>query len=176
MGFRSLAKTIHTTTPTRRLVFHLFGAPVASWPLTGNGSIRWSEITYTLDRKPMMDHAKMFGLRYGACFAVNEDNHKSFLTLSHKEREFTDGEIADLHAKFITWHSFVNRLVELTEDEKEVLRLFQSGLNRRGVAKAAEVCEATVKRRMHVRTRRYSASHGASGRVCNRLGIHPMVR
>lgn len=126
-----------------------FVDPVASWSFTGNGSIRWSEITYTLDRKPMMDHARMFGLRYGACFAVNEDNQKSFLTLSHKEREFTDGEIADLHARFITWHSFVNRPIELTEDEKEVLRLFRSGLNRQGVAEAAEVSEATVKRRMH---------------------------
>lgn len=161
LGFRSLAKTIHTTTPTRRLVFHLFGAPVASWPLTGNGSIRWSEITYMLKRKPRMDHAKMFGLRCGVCFAINEDNHKSLLMLSHKEREFTHGEIAAVHAKFITWHSFVNPPVELTEDGERnpaavPIRLEPAGRGqgRGGVRSNGEAAHARANAKIQCKSRR----------------------
>lgn len=126
-----------------------FVDPVAAWSLSETGSTRWSAIRYTLDRKPFMEHAMMFGLRYGACFASNENNRRSFLTLSRKDREFTDDEIADVHGRFIIWQAHVNRIIELTEDEKHILRLFRTGMSRQAVAEAADVSEATVKRRMH---------------------------
>lgn len=123
--------------------------PIAQWSFTGNGMTRWSDISYTLDRQPMMDHARSFGLRYGACFAVNDDSHKSFIALSHKDREFTDDEMQEVHRKFTIWHSYVTQKVDLTESETRVLRLFRSGLSRQQVAEEIEVSEATVKRRMH---------------------------
>lgn len=127
-----------------------FVDPVANWSAHGKGTARWSDIKYTLDRQPFMDHARMFGLKYGACFAVvNDSGSRSFLTISHNAREFTDEEIAMANQKFVTWVSYVTRPIVLTDDEIKVLRLFRVGMSRSQVALACEVSEATIKRRLH---------------------------
>jgi len=123
--------------------------PVANWSGSGEGFIRWSDIKYPPDRQKFMNHARVFGLKYGASFATHNAGCRSFLTLSHNQREFTDQEISMMNTKFLSWVAAVTRPIELTEPEIAVLRLFRSGLSRSQVAEAFEVSEATVKRRMH---------------------------
>lgn len=77
--------------------------PTLVWGMAEKGSCRWSELPDAEDNL-VMTKAAEFGLRYGVVFAHADDKTRSIFTATRGDREFTDGEIADMVPLFVQLH------------------------------------------------------------------------
>lgn len=125
---------------------YFFGDPIAVWTITNDGAIRWSEVRIP-DLRGVMEHARRYKLNYGVAFSRKVVGKRSFLTLSHPDREFTDQEIATVQTKFNLWTDLVLNRASLTLAELDVLRCFRDGMGQAETADALQVSESTVKQR-----------------------------
>lgn len=125
---------------------YFFGDPVAVWTATKTGATRWSEITMP-DLRGILARARRFKLNYGMTVTKKILGKRSFLSLAHPDREFTDSEIAETQAKFELWVQLVLNRAALTNGELDVLRCFRDGMGQAEAALALEIAESTVKQR-----------------------------
>lgn len=125
---------------------YFFGDPVAIWTVTRSGATRWSEIKLP-DLRSIMVRAKRHKLNYGMTFTKKTAGKRSFLSLSHPDREFTDAEISATQAKFELWADLVLNRAALTEGELAVLRCFRDGMGQAEAALELGVAESTIKQR-----------------------------
>lgn len=125
---------------------YFFGDPIAMWTMTHDGAIRWSEVRIP-DLRGVMNAARAFRLNNGVAISRKVAGKRSFLTLSHPDREFTDDEIAMAQARFHLWTDLVTNRAALTDGELEVLRCFRDGLGQSDTADSLGIAESTVKQR-----------------------------
>lgn len=125
---------------------YIFGDPIAMWTMTHDGWTRWSEVRIP-DLRGVMQAARGFGLNYGVAISRKVAGKRSFLSLSHPDREFTDEEIGRCTAKFHLWTELVLNRAALTAGELDVLRCFRDGLGQSEVAAQLGIAESTVKQR-----------------------------
>lgn len=125
---------------------YFFGDPIAMWTMTHDGWARWSEVRIP-DLRGVMRAAKRYRLNYGVAISRKVGGKRSFLTLSHPDREFTDEEIGRCAAKFEAWTELVLNRVNLTAGEIDVLRCFRDGLGQFETAERLAIAESTVKQR-----------------------------
>ena len=126
---------------------YFFGDPVLVWTMTKTGSTRWSAIRMP-DLRSVMVVARRHGLAYGATISKKYGRKRCFLSMAHKDREFTDAEIEIVEAKFTMWCELLLNRASLTEGEIAVLRSFRDGHGQRECAAALNISEATVKQRL----------------------------
>ena len=125
---------------------YFFGDPIAMWTMTHDGAARWSEVRIP-DLRGVMNAARAYRLNYGVAISRKVAGKRSFLTLSHPEREFTDEEIAAAQTRFTLWTDLVTNRAALTDGELEVLRCFRDGLGQSDTAESLGIAESTVKQR-----------------------------
>lgn len=125
---------------------YFIGDPILSWALLFSGSKRWSDIGVG-DLRNVMKRGTTFGLKFGAVFSTKRGRKRSFLTMARSDREFTDGEIEQVNAKFQLWCDLVTNRAALTDKELEVLRLLRDGLGQQEIADTLNIAESTVKQR-----------------------------
>ncbi|MCO6361332.1 LuxR family transcriptional regulator [Paracoccus sp. 08] len=125
---------------------YFFGDPIAMWTMTHDGAARWSEVRIP-DLRGVMQAARRFRLNYGVAISRKVAGKRSFLTLSHPDREFSDDEIARCRAKFNLWTDLVLNRAALTPAELDVLRCFRDGLGQIETATQLSIAESTVKQR-----------------------------
>ncbi|WP_187793593.1 autoinducer binding domain-containing protein [Paracoccus amoyensis] len=125
---------------------YFFGDPIAVWTITNDGAVRWSEVRIP-DVRGVMRHARRYKLNYGMAISRKVAGKRSFLTLSHPDREFTDQEIATAATKFNLWTDLVLNRASLTVAELDVLRCFRDGMGQSETADYLDVSESTVKQR-----------------------------
>ena len=125
---------------------YFFGDPIAVWTITHDGAIRWSEVKIP-DVRGVMKHARRYKLNYGIAISRKVAGKRSFLTLAHPDREFTDQEMAMAQTKFTLWTDLVLNRAALTPAELEVLRCFRDGLGQAETANLLNISESAVKQR-----------------------------
>jgi len=125
---------------------YFFGDPIAMWTMTHDGAVRWSAVRIP-DLRGVMVGAKKYKLNYGVAISRKVAGKRSFLTLSHPEREFTDDEISRCTAKFNLWTDMVLNRAALTPAELDVLRCFRDGQGQQDTAANLGIAESTVKQR-----------------------------
>jgi len=125
---------------------YFFGDPIAMWTMTHDGSARWSEVRIP-DLRGVMTAARRFRLNYGVAISRKVAGKRSFLTLSHPDREFSDEEIAYCAARFHLWTDLVLNRAAMTQAELDVLRCFRDGLGQLDTALELGIAESTVKQR-----------------------------
>lgn len=125
---------------------YFFTDPALVWMINSSGNRRWSEIRLP-DIRGVMTEAKKFNLNYGVSISRKVANKRSFLTMSHPEREFTDTEIEVVAAKFEGWVEMVVGRSSLTAGELDVLRCLKDGLGQSEIAAALGLSESAIKQR-----------------------------
>lgn len=125
---------------------YFFGDPIAVWTITHDGAVRWSEVKIP-DVRGVMSHARRYKLNYGVAISRKVAGKRSFLTLSHPSREFTDQEILMAQTKFTLWTDLVLNRAALTPAELDVLRCFRDGMGQSDTAEFLDISESTVKQR-----------------------------
>lgn len=126
---------------------YFFADPIARWTIEGEGWTRWSAVPKRPEDMPFMHAAQQFKLNYGVAISRKTDLKRSFLTLSHPSREFTDDEIITLSTKFNLWTDLVLNRASLTSAELAVLECLRDGLGQAAIAERLGIAEATVKQR-----------------------------
>lgn len=125
---------------------YFFGDPIAMWTMTHDGWARWSAVRIP-DLRGVMGAARQFRLNYGVAISRKVAGKRSFLTLSHPDREFEDEEIGRCAAKFQLWTDLVLNRAALSAGEQAVLRCFRDGLGQAETAATLGIAESTVKQR-----------------------------
>lgn len=125
---------------------YFFGDPVAVWTVTKTGATRWSAITIP-DLRGIVTRARRYKLNYGMTVTKKVVGKRSFISLAHPDREFTDSEIAETQTKFELWVQLVLNRAALTKGELDVLRCFRDGMGQAETAIALDIAESTVKQR-----------------------------
>lgn len=126
---------------------YFFSDPIARWTVENEGWTRWSAVPQTALDMPFMHAAKQFHLNYGVAISSKTDLKRSFLTLSHPTREFTDAEIVSVATKFENWTNLILNRASLSIGEIEVLSCLRDGLGQHAIAERLGIAEATVKQR-----------------------------
>ena len=127
---------------------YMVGDPVLIWTMARDeGHVRWSAIRVP-DLRGVLQAAARHGIRYGASFTRRVGRKRSFLSLAHTSREFTDEEIALYNLKFGLWVDLVHNRAALSEAEIAVLRCFRDGLGQQKTAELLQISESTVKQRI----------------------------
>ena len=126
---------------------YFFSDPIARWTIEQEGWVRWSAVKKSALDMPFMHAAQQFGLNYGVAISRKTDLKRSFLTLAHPSKEFTDEQIIKVVTKFNTWTDLVLNRASLTAGELDVLAGLRDGLGQRAVAERLGIAEATVTQR-----------------------------
>lgn len=133
--------------------------PVMKWVYANQGTTRWSEMGLD-DPWEVLDHAAAHGLRYGAVVSVsNPSDHgkRSYGNFMRADREFSDGEIAELHRIIERLHAALGQRRALTAAEIEVLRLQAQGLRLKQIAGELGISVSAVKARLSNARRKLGA-------------------
>ena len=100
--------------------------PVVAWGLGHTGAQRWS---FFADQDPagVMAAAADHGLGFGVVIAVYENDSRSVCGFARNDREFEDGEIADLSGLVAELHALTLDESQLTQEDRAALRRLSAG-------------------------------------------------
>jgi LuxR family transcriptional regulator len=95
--------------------------PTVLWGFENLGTVRWSDLTRN-DHAGVMKEATKFGMKYGLTVAVEQGGSRSIASLSRKDREFTDVELALATEMISNLHNLTAQARTLTSETREILR------------------------------------------------------
>jgi DNA-binding CsgD family transcriptional regulator len=137
--------------------------PLIRWVYSERGASRWSAIGQA-DVGGILARAAAHGLRFGAIVSVLDDGsggHRSYGSIAHSDREFTDEEIERFAAFVRARHDALLPPRNITEAEIEALRLVKEGQRLKQIAFQLGVTEGAVKQRLKNARVKLSAKTGA---------------
>ncbi|PIB26625.1 hypothetical protein BFP76_12090 [Amylibacter kogurei] len=121
--------------------------PIFMWSVTNEGMKRWSEIQLPDMRGILKEANQDFGMKYGAVISRKIQYKRSFLAAARSDRDFTDGELAQLNQTFEEILNGVNDNPNLSAGEIQVLRCLRDGMGQREIAETIGISESAVKQR-----------------------------
>lgn len=164
------AEWVDTYTRNRYVLFD----PVIRWCYQNTGIIRWSEIISN-DPHGVLARAAAGGLRYGAAAAVLDDAagvQRSLGYFARGDREFNEGEMAQLLAHLVRLHDAHRPPTSLTEAELEALRMVRDGLRLKQIAHDLGVSEGAVKQRLrNAKTKLGAATSTQAAALASGFGL-----
>ncbi|MBV7408140.1 autoinducer binding domain-containing protein [Maritimibacter sp. DP1N21-5] len=126
---------------------YMLGDPMIFWGFGNDGHIRWSEITLP-DPHNIIAQAASFGLRYGVAIAMGPTNSRTIGGFARDDREFTDEEIAEIHAIVAQLHDRATPPDQLTSAQRMALRLVARGSRHAEAAALLGISESAFKARL----------------------------
>lgn len=128
---------------------YFYGDPVAAWTMSQTGVRRWSEMKLLkADLRGIMNHAKKFGLNYGATAVAKAGTKLCFVSLARPDRELSDNELSYIHDRIQLWAKlFSNVKVTLTDEELQTLSLLADGYLQEDAADFLNISRSTFKNR-----------------------------
>lgn len=100
---------------------YLINDPTVHWGLENHGWIRWADLA-EFDQSGMFAEAAGHGLCYGVTSAVLARGSRSIAGFSRADREFTDGEAADIHDRMGELHDVTLHVHSLPPVLHDLLR------------------------------------------------------
>lgn len=148
--------------------------PLMKWVYAQLGAARWSDLEIS-DPQEVRLSARAHGLNYGAvssAVTASEKGKRSYGLFFRSDRDFNDGELANLRILLETLHSGAKLERNLTANEVEALQLLASGLRLQQIAGKLGISESAVKARLNnakVKLGARTASQAASLAAGRRL-------
>lgn len=156
---------------THGLVVH---DPAMKWVYGNTGVVRFSDIALP-DPHQVRARAAVFGLSHGAAISVmsqQDRGRRSYGLFFREDRDFAQGDLADLEKIVKRLHSGVDDEPTLTAAEVEALRLQSEGLRLKQIAAQLGISESAVKARLNnvkrklgAKTQSQAASIAAARRI-----------
>lgn len=125
--------------------------PLMKWVYAQQGAARWSDMEIP-DPLDVQLSARSHGLGFGAvASAVSpaEKGKRSYGLFFRSDRDFNDGELANLRILLETLHSGSKLERNLTANEIEALKHLASGLRLQQIADTLGISESAVKARLN---------------------------
>jgi LuxR family transcriptional regulator, quorum-sensing system regulator SdiA len=125
--------------------------PLMKWVYAHQGSARWSDLDIA-DPQDVHLSAQAHGLGFGAVASAvtpAEKGKRSYGLFFRNDRDFNDGELANLRILLETLHSGAKLERNLTANEIEALQLLASGLRLQQIADRLGISESAVKARLN---------------------------
>lgn len=130
--------------------------PLIAWGFSTEGTTRWSEIDLP-DPFGIMEEAKSFGMRYGACVAHGPITSRSITSFARNDREYKDSEIAELQEIILRLHAMTEPPESLTQAQIDALRLIAAGDRHAAAAAKLNISESALKARLTAARQRLMA-------------------
>lgn len=121
--------------------------PMIGWGFTADGSIRWSDITVP-DTFGIMAEAKEYGMKYGVAVSCGPLNSRTIAGCARDDREYTDVEI-EMVTEIIHKLHQASEPPNLTQAQKEALRLIAAGDRHAAAAAKLGISESALKARLN---------------------------
>jgi LuxR family transcriptional regulator len=137
--------------------------PAMIWAYQNQGYVRMRDLA-AKDSQGVLELAKYHGLNFGAAICCNdsvEGGGRSFGFFFRSDRDYTMGELEQLHAELLAMHHAHARPKNLTEAELETLGLVKNGLLMKEIASALGVSESAVKQRLRNARLKLNAKTGS---------------
>lgn len=124
--------------------------PAMAWVYQNTGVMRCSELGVE-DAQGVLELAKNYDLNYGAvssCLDGKSAGQRSFGFFFRSDREYTESELAAIHAALVRTHQAFARPTRLTAAELETLSLVKNGLLMKEIASLLGISESAIKQRL----------------------------
>ncbi|MEZ5912536.1 MAG: autoinducer binding domain-containing protein [Paracoccaceae bacterium] len=121
--------------------------PATAWGFSTLGFVRWSDPSLP-DPFGIFVEAARFGLTYGVTIAEGPINSRTIASFAHGQREFTDDEIATIHAIVKKLHVITEPPEKLTKAQIEALRCIAGGDRHAAAAAKLGISESALKARI----------------------------
>lgn len=147
---------------------YLVHDPVIRWVYGNTGTIRWSAIDLS-DPRGVLREAAEYGMRFGVavcCPPTQDTGQRSFATFARSDREFTDAEAGELHARVTALHIAATPPTTLTRGEIEALSMMRDGLLLKEIAGRLGVTEGAIKQRIRSAKEKLNAKTASQAVSC----------
>ena len=130
--------------------------PTVAWGYASQGACRWNEM-------PIPDHidyfgdAAAFGLNYGATVSCGSMLSRSLANFVRSDREFSEGEMAELERMIVKLHGLLRPPDKLTDAQIEALKIVANGDRHTAAASKLKISESAFKARLVAARKRLSA-------------------
>ena len=94
--------------------------PVVQWGMQNVGRTRWSDLE-RLDRGGVLSEARDFGLMNGAAISVYASGTRSIGGFARADRDYEDGELAEMEGLLLNLHAETATLEALTDGDRKAL-------------------------------------------------------
>jgi LuxR family transcriptional regulator len=121
--------------------------PLVFWGVGVEGTTRWSAIPLP-DPFGVMKKAAGHGLNYGAVSSYGPITSRSIVGISRSDREFDDGELAQLKELTIQLHIEAKPPSDLTKAQIEALQCLANGDRHAAAAEKLGITESAFKARL----------------------------
>lgn len=126
---------------------YMLADPMVFWGFGNEGTIRWSELDLP-DPNGILIQASAFGLRYGAAVSHGETSSRTIGGFARDDREFTDGEITEIHNIVRELHRKATPPEQLTPAQRMALRLIAKGSRHAEAAALLGISQSALKARL----------------------------
>lgn len=121
--------------------------PLIAWGFSTTGTARWSEIDIP-DPFGIITEAAAFGLRYGVSISCGPTTSRTIAGVAREDREFADGEIAQIHDIILRLHDLTEPPESLTKAQVDALKLIAEGDRHAAAAAKLNISESALKARL----------------------------
>jgi len=121
--------------------------PMTAWGFSTTGSIRWSD-EKLLDPFGLFKEAATYGLRFGVTVACGPIKSRTIASFARGDREFDDGEIAEVTEIVHRLHDMTEPPDDLTPAQIEALRCIAGGDRHAAAAAKLGISESALKARV----------------------------
>ena len=95
--------------------------PTVLWGFSNTGTKLWSSLK-DLDGEGVLDQAGEHGLKFGFTFARDDGDSKTISSFAREDREFNDGEMAEISQLVSELHAATSNVDMLSDDMQSDLR------------------------------------------------------
>lgn len=132
--------------------------PTIVWGVASSGHIRWSELERRFpDPFKVFEKAREFNLNYGIVVSLGTIGCRSVAGLAHKDREFTDEEVAEYKKIIGEIHDIVCRRKPLLETHLRALELYSYGYSYDEICDRLHISRSALKSRLSGARKRLGA-------------------
>lgn len=126
---------------------YLLRDPMVAWGFSYIGACRWDNPDLP-DPFHLFRDARRFGLNYGVTISCGPIKSRTIASFAHGERNFTDGEIAQLSDIIHELHEMTQPPEELTPAQVEALKCIAGGDRHAAAAAKLGISESALKARL----------------------------